>query len=88
MFEPPAMQIPTPAPMAAGQQGAPPPQADEKPPVPPTSLLAPPKPNKKDWNVGIVQKAQNIYPSEANAKAMQIQQAKEPTPTGAWGKPQ
>jgi hypothetical protein len=50
-------------------------------------IIQPPKVGKTKWDVGIVQRAQGIYPSEAKAKEAQIQQAKQPTPTGAWGKP-
>jgi hypothetical protein len=74
--------IPTLAPIAAPAA-----TQDELPPAPPMMLIQPPKPDKNKWDVGIVQRAQGIYPSEANAKASQIQQAKQPTPTGAWGKP-
>jgi hypothetical protein len=87
MFNLPAIQVPAPMPMGNEGQNIAPPQ-DEKPPVPPMSIIAPPKPNKNQWDVNIVQRAQGIYPSEANAKAAQIAQAKQPTPTGAWGKPQ
>jgi hypothetical protein len=34
-----------------------------------------------------VRKAQGIYPTEQKAKTQMIEQAKTPTPTGAWGAP-
>lgn len=57
------------------------------PPVPPAMAFKPTKPNKDQWDVSIVRRAQGIYPAEANAKAEQMQTAKMPTPTGAWGAP-
>ena len=60
------------------------------PPTPPAILFQKPevKGKKKQWDAAIVRKAQGIYPAEANAKQAQINNAKMPTPTGAWGSPQ
>lgn len=68
---------------------------DGPPPLPPPGLFAtmkppepkPPKPDPKKWDASIVRKAQTIYPAEAQAKQQQIDNAKMPTPTGAWGAP-
>jgi len=90
MFDP--MTIPAPA------QPAPDPAAgiapiapiSSPPPAPPAILFAKPEPkaNKKTWDAAIVRKAQGIYPAEAQAKQAQVNNAKMPTPTGAWGSPQ
>lgn len=82
------------APVQATQ--APAPLADDgPPPLPPPGLFSamkppepkPPKPDPKKWDASIVRKAQTIYPAEAQAKQQQIDNAKMPTPSGAWGSP-
>jgi hypothetical protein len=88
MFDP--MTIPA-APLPDATQGtgaiAP---VSAPPPVPPAILFQKPtpKPNKNTWDKSIVQKAQGIYPAEAQAKSNQMAQAKLPTPSGPWGQPQ
>lgn len=52
----------------------------------PIQIVAP-KPKKGAWDADIIRRAQGIYPAEAQAKAAQMERAKMPTPTGAWGSP-
>lgn len=62
-------------------------QAPPLPPTPPALAFKVEKPPKNAWNIGVVRRAQGIYPAEAQAKATQVANAKLPTPTGAWGTP-
>jgi len=87
MFDPMTVPIsPAPAPDAMAPIGAAPPIAP--PPPPPAMIFQPKKPAKNTWDAAIVRKAQGIYPAEAQAKQAQVNNAKMPTPTGAWGSPQ
>ena len=46
------------------------------------------KRDKLKIDPAIAKKAQGIYPREAQAKQQMINNAKMPTPTGAWGAPE
>lgn len=56
-------------------------------PAPTPIQIVAPKPKKGAWDAAIIRRAQGIYPAEAQAKAAQMESAKMPTPTGAWGAP-
>ncbi len=81
MFDP--MMIPV-NPAPESPPIAPPPP----PPAMPAMAFKVEKPPKNQWSVSIVQRAQGIYPAEAQAKAAQVAAAKMPTSSGPWGKPQ
>ena len=56
--------------------------------VPVPIMVPEKKPSKMVVSNEAIRKAQGIYPSEQQAKAKMIDQAKTtPTPTGAWGAP-
>lgn len=86
MFEP--ITLPMPAQLPPEAAAMPSIEAPILPPPPPPGIaFKAEKPNKKLWDISVVRRAQGIYPAEAQAKANQIQTAKMPTPTGAWGAP-
>ena len=76
---PEAMPIPAPV--------APPPITAPIMPSPKSIQIVVKKPKSNEWGADIVRRAQGLYPAEAQAKAAQMESAKMPTPTGAWGAP-
>ena len=69
------------------------PELEMPPPTPapvfvPVPVLAPPKkPKGMSVSPEAARKAQTIYPVEQAQKQQMIDNAKTPTPTGAWGAP-
>lgn len=85
-----SVNAPTLAPQEAPAPIAPPAPAPAPQPVPvfvPVPMQAPIVPVRKGLTVSpeVARKAQGIYPVEQQAKQQMIDNAKTPTPTGAWG---